>query len=68
MSDFGPPKYVIDMPLGGVADYDEVVGPGAPELSTPHERVWPAIPIEFCPAEESIASTVAQGKLLSHYM
>lgn len=48
MSNRYGPKYIIDRIFGGgSASYNAVVGLGAPETSTPHERVWPAIPLEY---------------------
>jgi len=61
MSEQDGPKYVIDRILGGTASYDAVVGPGAPESSTPHERVWPAIPLDYLPPSPEIEKTAAEG-------
>ncbi|PQE16437.1 hypothetical protein CJF31_00009656 [Rutstroemia sp. NJR-2017a BVV2] len=64
MSDQDGPKYVIDRILGGgTASYDDIVGPGASESSTPHERVWPAIPPEYCPPSPEIENAVKEGYL-----
>ena len=54
-------KYVIDRIFGGSASYDEIVGPGAPENSTPHERVWPELPLEYRPAAPEIENAVKEG-------
>jgi hypothetical protein len=67
MSDQDGPKYVIDRILGGTASYDDVVGPGAPESSTPHERVWPAIPLEYCPPSPEVENAVKEGMQTTNY-
>jgi hypothetical protein len=61
MSDRDGPKYVIDRIFGGTASYDDIVGPGAPESSTPHERVWPAIPMNYLPPSPQIENAVKEG-------
>ena len=55
------PKYVIDLMFGGRASYDVVVGPGAPESRTSHERVWPAIPAEYYPPPPEVENAVKEG-------
>lgn len=59
------PKYVIDKMFGGKASYDEVVGPGASENQTSHERVWPAIPAEYRPPPPTIENAVKEGMYAS---
>ncbi|KAE9376009.1 hypothetical protein N431DRAFT_556289 [Stipitochalara longipes BDJ] len=68
MSEQNGPKYVIDRIFGGTASYDAVVGPGAPESSTPHERVWPAIPLEFRPPSSEIENTVREVDCILGYL
>lgn len=54
------PKYVIDRIFGGKAEYDAVVGPGAPESSVPHDRVWPELPQYYCPPSPEIENAVKE--------
>ena len=61
MSEQDGPEYVIGRMFGGTASYDAVVGPGAPESSTPHERVWPEIPPEYQPPSPEIENVVKEG-------
>ena len=61
MTEQDGPKYVLDLPFGGKASYDAVVGPGAPETSAPHERVWPAIPMDYRPPAPEIENVVKEG-------
>ncbi|PQE17436.1 hypothetical protein CJF32_00008669 [Rutstroemia sp. NJR-2017a WRK4] len=68
MSDQDGPKYVIDRILGGTASYDDIVGPGAPESSTPRERVWPAIPLEYCPPSPEIENAVKEVGYILEYL
>lgn len=67
MSEQTGPKYVLDLPFGGTASYDAVVGDGAPESSTPHDRVWPQIPLEFRPAAPEIENAVKEGMRWNKY-
>jgi hypothetical protein len=67
MSEQDEPKYVIDRIFGGTASYDAVVGPGAPESSTPHERVWPEIPLEYRPPSPEIENAVKEGMDIIDY-
>jgi hypothetical protein len=63
MSNQGGLNYVMDSIFGGgSASYDAVVGPGALETSTAHERVWPAISLEFCPPFPEIGHDVKEGR------
>lgn len=67
MSEQDGPKYVIDRILGGTASYDAVVGPGAPESTTPHERVWAEIPLEYRPPSPEIENAVKEGMYIIDY-
>jgi hypothetical protein len=67
MSEQNEPKYVIDRIFGGTASYDVVVGPGAPESSTPHERVWPEIPLKYRPPSREIENAVKEGMDIINY-
>jgi hypothetical protein len=60
-------KYVIDLMFGGRASYDDVVGPGAPLTSAPHERVWPDIPAEYYPPPPEIENAVIEGMYIIDY-
>jgi hypothetical protein len=59
------PKYVMDRIFGGTGSNDAVVGPGAPESSTSHKRVWPGIPLEYCPPSPKIENAVKEVMLSS---
>ncbi|KAH6714693.1 hypothetical protein BKA61DRAFT_735062 [Leptodontidium sp. MPI-SDFR-AT-0119] len=62
------PKYVIDSMFGGTALYDDVVGPGAPEDRASHERVWPAIPAEYCPPPPEIENALKEVQCILGYL
>jgi len=67
MSEQDGPKYVIDRVFGGTASYDAVVGNGAPESSTPRDRVWPQIPLDYRPPSPEIENAVREGMDILDY-
>lgn len=67
MSEQDGSKYVLDRLFGGAASYDAAIGPGAPESSPPHERVWPEIPLNYRPPSPEIENVVKEGMHIVDY-